>query len=245
MEPLFRNRALAACVALACLGTCTAAAQSGRVPAARKPASPAPAPALRVDPAVMMCPSPVGTGVASKREFCDVPIGRTPSDGITIKLPAYTGTAALLFDLHNRQTYSEEQVRARKAYTLATATIGVLTLDNTLIARAVVQNEFRTVTDLFDRIGGGAGPGGLKAVAPSGVESVRIVLPEATTEVCILGEKLAVQRFDIDESFSAPGRPIALISNVMVEYQPVPAKKPPAKKPVTKRPAKKRTTARS
>jgi hypothetical protein len=151
----------------------------------------------------------------------------------------------LLFDLHNRQTYSEEQVRARRAYTNATATVGVLTLDNTLIARAVVQNEFRTVADLFDRIGGGAGPGGLKAVAPTGVESVRVVLPDTATEVCILGEKLSVQRFEGDESFSAPGRPIALISNVMVEYQPAPAKKSPAKKPAPKTPAKKRTPTRS
>jgi hypothetical protein len=228
---------------LACLGTVAVAAQSKRAPATRKPATPVQV--LKTEPAVVMCPSPVGTGVTSKREFCDVPIGRTPSDGITIKLPAHTGTAALLFDLHNRQTYSEEQVRAQKAYANATATIGVLTLDNTLIARAVVQNEFRTVADLFDRIGGGAGPGGLKAVAPTGVESIRIVLPEATSEVCILGEKLAVQRFDGDESFSAPGRPIALISNVMVEYLPVPTKKPPARKPTTKTPAKKRTTARS
>lgn len=233
-------RRIAVSVMLACLGTCAVVAQSGQASASRKPAVPGPT----LEPAVVMCPSPVGMGVTSKREFCDVPIGRSPSDGITIKLPAYVGTAALLFDLHNRQTYSEEQVRARKAYTHSTATIGVLTLDNTLIVRAVVQNEFRTVTDLFDRIGGGAGPGGLKAVAPSGVESVRIVLPASTTDVCILGEKLAMQRFDGDESFTAPGRPIALISNVMVEYQPVPAKKP-ARKPAKKPSAKKRTTVRS
>jgi hypothetical protein len=37
--------------------------------------------------------------------------------------------------------------------------------------------------------------------------------------------------------FTGPGRPIALISNVMVEYQPVPppAKKAPAKKPPAKK----------
>lgn len=230
-----------ACVVLACLSVSGAAAQSGRAPAARKPAASARVP--KVEPAAMVCPSPVGTGVASKREFCDVPIGRSPSDGIAITIPAHTGAAALIFDLHNRQTYSEEQVRARKSYTQATATIGVLTMDNTLVARAVVQNEFRTVADLFDRIGGGAGPGGLKAVAPSGVESIRIVLPDGATEVCILGEKLAVRRFDIDETFSAPGRPIALISNVMVEYVAAPAKKAPAKKPVAKAPARKRTAS--
>ena len=228
---------------LACVGACQVAAQSGRTSPTQKPAPPTQT--LKVEPAVVICPSPVGTGVASGREFCDVPIGRSPSDGITVKLPAYKGTATLLFDLHNRQIYSEEQVRARKAYTRATATLGVLTMDNTLITRAVVQNEFRSVTDLYDRIGGGAGQGGLKAVAPCGVESVRVVLPEATAEVCILGEKLDVQRFEGDELFSAPGRPIALISNVMVEYVPVPTKKPPARKRATTTPAKKRTATRS
>jgi hypothetical protein len=105
-------------------------------------------------------------------------------------------------------------------------------MDNTLITRAVVQNEFRTAADLFDRIGGGAGPGGLKAVAPTGVESVRVELPVEVTEVCVLGEKLSARRPDADEMFTGPGRPIAIISNVMVEYQPVPppAKKAPAKK---------------
>jgi len=186
----------------------------------------------------MVCPSPLGTGVSSKRQFCDVPIGRAPADGIAIKLPPHKGPAALLFDLHNRQVYSEELVRAKRSYALTTATIGVLTMDNTLVSRAVVQNEFRSAADLYDRVGGGAGPGGLKAVAPSGIEVVRIELPEDVTEVCILGEKLSVRRFEGNETFTAPGRPIALISNVMVEYQPVPAKKAPAKKPV-KKPVKK------
>ena len=45
-------------------------------------------------------------------------------------------------------------------------------MDNTLISRAVVQNEFRTAADLVDRVSGGAGPGGVKAVAPTGIESI-------------------------------------------------------------------------
>ena len=52
--------------------------------------------------------------------------------------------STLTFDLHNRHTYSEEQVRANRAFARYTATIGVLTMDNTLISRAAVQNEFRT-----------------------------------------------------------------------------------------------------
>jgi hypothetical protein len=171
-----------------------------------------------------------------------VPIGRTPADGITIAIPPHKGATVLTFDLHNRMTYSEDLVRTGKSYARLTATIGVMTMDNTLISRAVVQNEFRTASDLFDRIGGGAGPGGLKAVAPTGSEPIRIELPADLKEVCVLGEKLAAKRPDADEMFTGPGRPIALISNVMVEYVPAPAAKTPVKKPPTKAPVKKAPT---
>jgi hypothetical protein len=51
-------------------------------------------------------------------------------------------------------------------------------------------------------------------------------------QVSILGEKLSVMRPDGDDSFSSPGRPIATISNVMLEYWPgPPPRKAPARKP--------------
>jgi hypothetical protein len=63
-------------------------------------------------------------------------------------------------------------------------------------------------------------------------------LPEDVGEyVSVLGENLKVKRPDGDDSFTSPGRPIATISNVMIEYRPgpkprpAPAKKAPAKKP--------------
>ena len=137
---------------------------------------------------------------------------------------------ALTFDLHNRHTYSEEQTRAHRAYAAYTATIGVLTMDNTLVSRAVVQNEFRKATDLIDRIGGGAGPGGVKAVAPTGSAAVTIAIPEAEQQVGILGEKLTVDSIDGTATYASPGRPIAVISNVMIEYRPGPPLKTPVKK---------------
>ena len=93
-------------------------------------------------------------------------------------------------------------------------------MDNTLISRAVVQNEFRKATDLVDRIGGGAGPGGVKAVAPTGTESIVITIPESEDQVSILGEKLTYERIDGAATYTSPGRPIAVISNVMIEYRP-------------------------
>ena len=150
-----------------------------------------------------------------------------PAAGMIISFPTHQGTVTLTFDLHNRHTYSEEQVKANRAYARYTATIGVLTMDNTLISRAVVQNEFRKATDLVDRIGGGAGPGGVKAVAPTGIESITITIPEGEAQVSILGEKLTNERMDGSATYTSPGRPIAVVSNVMIEYLPPPPPPPP------------------
>ncbi|HSP90221.1 MAG TPA: hypothetical protein VLN08_04910 [Vicinamibacterales bacterium] len=229
-----RRRFLVLLLLMAWLAPAHAGAQTRTT--TRKPAPP---PAKKVAPAEVDCPSPLGSGVGTRRVFCDVPIGRTSADGITITIPPHRGATVLTFDLHNRITYSEDLVRARRSYARLTATVGVMTMDNTLVTRAVVQSEFRTAADLFDRIGGGAGPGGLKAVAPTGAEPIRVELPADLTQVWVLGEKLAARRPDADEMFTGPGRPIALISNVMVEFVPAPAAKTPVKKPPAKAPAKK------
>jgi hypothetical protein len=150
--------------------------------------------------------------------------GRDPQKGILIKLPPHRGVLTLRFDLHNRHTYSEDEVRLKRAYASYTATIGVLTLDNTLLTRAVVAGEFRTLADLVDRIGGGAGPGGVKAVAPVGLETIAVQIAAGVTEVSLLGEKLAIVGVDGQPAnYSAAGRPIAVISNAVVEYTPAPA----------------------
>ena len=202
------------------------------------------APAKRTEPVaptiegpVMKCPTPLGAGVRTKLSFCDVLTGRDPAAGIVITIPPHRGDVKLTFDLHNRHTYSEEQMKdKRAAFARYTAVVGVLTADNTLVSRAVVQSEFRTPKDLADRISGGAGPAGVKAVAPTGTESIAIVVPEAEDAVSILGEKLVVERADGSGTYSAEGRPIAIISNVMIEYRP-PLPKPPPKAPA-KAPAK-------
>jgi hypothetical protein len=201
------------------------------------PAKPAPAaPVSRVQ-AEWKCASELGVGVSTSRRFCDVLTGSDPKEGILITIPPHRGPVLLSFELHNRHTYSAELVQLKQAYRKYTATVGVLTMDNTLIDRAIVQSEFRTEKDLFDRIGGGAGPGGVKAVAPSGDEFITIELPaDVGEQVSILGEKLSVMRPDGNDSFSSAGRPIASVSNVMLEYRPGP---PPKKAPAKKAPAKK------
>jgi hypothetical protein len=194
-----------------------------------KPVAPPPAPLTKVVPEVM-CPTPLGIGVATKLSFCDVMTGRDPSGGVLIPIPPHKGPVTLTFDLHNRHMYSDEQLKANRAHARYTATVGVLTMDNTLISRAVVQNEFRTAGDLVDRIGGGAGPGGVKAVAPTGTESVTINIPESEDQVSILGEKLTYERIDGSATYTSPGRPVAVISNLMIEYRPPPPKPLPKKR---------------
>lgn len=188
------------------------------------------APATRTEPAMVECPSLLGEGVQTMRSFCDVLTGRDPAEGIIIKLPAHTGPVTLTFDLHNRHTYSEELLKTGRAYRHYTATIGILTADNTLLTRAVVQNEFRTQADLVDRVSGGAGPGGVKAVAPTGSEPISVVIPAEEQMVSILGEKLAVIRPDGIDNFIAPGRPVAIISNVQLQYRPGPVRRTPARR---------------
>jgi hypothetical protein len=185
--------------------------------------------------AEIKCPTPLGVGVTSKREYCDVMSGREPGAGILIPLPPHQGPVTLTFDLHNRHTYSEEQMKANRAAARYTAVIGALTLDNTLISRAAVQSEFRKASDLVERIGGGAGPGGVKAVAPAGTEAITITVPEEEALVSLLGEKLIVERPEGTATYTSEGRPIAVISNVMIEYQPPPPPPPP-------RPARGRTS---
>jgi len=204
---------------------------------------------LTLETPVVTCPNPLGTGLNTKRSFCDVLTGRDPAAGIVIAFPAHVGDVKLTFDLHNRHTYSEEQMKdKRAAFAHYTAVVGALTADNTLVRRAVVESEFRGARDLVDRISGGAGPAGVKAVAPTGTESITMTVPEAENQVSILGEKLMVERSDGSATYSTEGRPIAIISNVMIEYRAAPpapapkvqpaAPKAPAARPPVKRPGR-------
>jgi hypothetical protein len=203
-----------------------ATAQTKRPPARRAAPVPLPPP-ITVAPEIA-CPTPLGEGVTTRRSYCDVLSGRDPASGILVPLPPHRGPVTLTFDLHNRHTYSEEQVKANRAYARYTAVIGALTMDNTLIRRAVVQSEFRKASDLVERIGGGAGPAGVKAVAPTGTERVMITIPEEESQVSLLGEKLIVDRSEGSATYASAGRPIAVISNVMIEYRPAPPPKPGA-----------------
>lgn len=214
--------------------------QSGKTPPKKTapavknaPQKKAPAPGTTRVQATLACPSELGVGVKTSRRFCDVLAGRQASEGVLVAIPPHRGPVILSFELHNRHTYSDELIKEKTAYRRYTATVGVLSMDDTLIDRAVVYNEFRAAGDLFDRIRGGAGAGNVKAVAPLGSELITMELPQTVDEhVSILGEKLTVVRPDGVDNFVSAGRPVATISNVMIEYRPgPPPRKSPPKKP--------------
>jgi hypothetical protein len=200
---------------LACTGV--ADAQQRRRPPARKP-KPVPV-QTKTEPAKVACPESLGRGVRTGASYCFVIAGREPAQGVLVSIPPHTGEATLHFDLHNRHTYSEEQMRAGRGYAKYTAVIGVLTLKGDLLDRAAVQTEFRTARDLHERITGGAGPGGVKAVAPVGSERIDIAIPAGIDQVSLLGEVLDATTAAGRET-AAPGRPVAIVSNVAIEYRP-------------------------
>ena len=195
-------------------------AQRRRAPAKK----PVPAPPPKVEAAHIKCPEPLGTGVKTGASYCFVLAGREPAQGVVVAIPPHAGPATLMFDLHNRHTYSEEDIRAGRGFAKYTAVVAVLTMTSELLDRGAVQSEFRTAGDLYERISGGAGPGGVKAVAPLGKEEIKITIPAAVNEVSILGEVLDATTTAGRET-ATPGRTVAIISNVRVEYRPAPTKR--------------------
>ena len=172
----------------------------------------------------MKCPEPLGTGVKTGASYCFVLAGREPAQGVLVTIPPHAGAATLMFDLHNRHTYSDEDIRAGRGFAKYTAVVAALTMTAELLGRGAVQSEFRAARDLHERISGGAGPGGVKAVAPLGREEITITIPAGVNEVSILGEVLDATTAAGRET-ATPGRTVAIISNVRVEYRPAPVKR--------------------
>ena len=218
MRLLRRTAALVVALAIC---AAPAAAQRRRTPAKRTPPPPAP---RQTAPAQVKCPESLGTGVRTGTSYCFVLAGSDPAQGVVVTIPPHTGTATLIFNLHNRHTYSEEEMRAGRGYARYSAVIAALTLKGELLGRGAVQTEFRSVKDLFERVSGGAGPGGLKAVAPLGNETVRIEIPQDVSEVSLLGELLDATTA-IGREVASPGRPVAVVSNIQLEYRAKPVKR--------------------
>ena len=174
---------------------------------------------LLVESVEVRCPSVLGIGVETDLVFCDVLAQQDPALGVIVVLPPRRGEATLSFNLHNRHTYSEDDVRRGRAYARYLSEVAVASAAGDVLARRYVLNEFRTADDLFDRIAGGAGPEGVKAVAPIGVERVSVTIPANLEQVVIVGQILELTGVDGNqERIWSPGRPVAVISELQLGY---------------------------
>lgn len=167
------------------------------------------------------CAASLGTGVKSRRTFCDVVTARVPAESVSMTVPARTGAATLFFDLHNRFGVPVISGFPGASYTRHEAVIRVIGADGAIVGRAAVIREFRTTADLFDQLAGGGRPGGVKGVAPGPPEAVRFAIPPGVNAVGVVGESLRVRTATgSDDLFDAPGRPVAIVSNIRLEYRP-------------------------
>ena len=172
-----------------------------------------------VESVEVRCPSVLGIGVETDLVFCDVLAQQDPALGIIVVLPPRRGEARLSFNLHNRHTYSEDDVKRGRAYARYLAEVAVASPAGDVLGRRYVLNEFRSAGDLFDRVAGGAGPDGIKAVAPTGAERVAVTIPARLEQVVIVGQTLELTGVDGGlERIWSPGRAVAIISEVQLEY---------------------------
>ena len=175
---------------------------------------------ISADPVEVHCPAVLGVGVNTDLAFCDILIQHDAGLGARVVLPSHQGEATVSFNLHNRHTYSEDEVEAGRAFSSYTAEIAVASLEGDVLGRRFIQSEFRSRDDLVDRITGGAGPNGLKAISPTGTARVFVTIPGGLNEVFIVGQSLQVVRADARENVVDAGRTVAVISDVRIEYQP-------------------------
>ena len=166
------------------------------------------------------CESELGSGVATKRRFCDVIVASVAADSVSVTIPPHTGTATLSFDLHNRFNVPTGAPDAARAFTRHVAVVAVIRQTGDVIGRAAVTRDFRTTTDLFDRVAGAGRGSAPKPVAPGAPMPSQIVIPAGIGIVGIVGTRLEEWRPAGRGAFDTPGLPIAIVSNVRVDYTP-------------------------
>lgn len=176
-------------------------------------------PARRTSTA-FVCAAELGAGVASRRRFCDVIVASVAADSVSVTIPPHTGTATLMFDLHNRFMVPAAAADPAAAFTRHVAVVGVIRQTGDLIGRAAVSRDYRTPTDLFDRIAGLARGSAPKGVAPGAPMPSQIAIPAGISVIGIVGSRLEEWRAAGRGAFDTPGRPIAIVSNVRVDYTP-------------------------
>jgi hypothetical protein len=166
------------------------------------------------------CASDLGMGAKTKRRFCDVIIASTPAESVSVALPPHNGAATLMFDLHNRFDVPAATAEPAQAFVSQTAIVAVIRLTGDVIERAGVSREYRSPRDLFDRLAGSGRGAPMRSVAPGYAQEVRIVVPATVNILGIVGTRLEQWRATARGAFDTPNKPIAMVSNLRVEYTP-------------------------
>jgi hypothetical protein len=164
------------------------------------------------------CAADLGVGLKSRRKFCDLIISSSAKDGVMMTIPAHTGPTTLMFDLHNRYTPPAPGASPAQVYAKHTAIVSILDQSGAEVSKAAVSRELRTEVDIFDRVAGGAGPGGAIAVAPGRPEAIVLRLPESVTSIAVVGVSLEITSLAEQGAFATAGRPVAIGSNFRIEY---------------------------
>lgn len=165
------------------------------------------------------CAAELGMGASTGRRFCDVIVSAKAADSIAITIPPHRGSARLLFDLHNRIAVPPGQAQPAQLFARNTAIVAVVGPKGE-IAKGVAESEFRKPQDLFDRIAGGPG-GGVKTVAPGPATPMDVTIPAGVSTIGIVGVRLEVLTRLGEQAYETPGRPIAIASQIRVDYTPL------------------------
>lgn len=205
------NRIALASLACVAATSLAAAGQRGTQSAIRQAA------ATKLSEAIV-CTSPLGAGTKSGRSFCDAIVAATGAGSIAMEIPTHTGTATLMFDLHARIQVQPDATDPGQTFARHSVLVAVVGPTGTVIDRAALVKEYRTPTDLFDRLVGTL-PGGVKAIAPGMPESIRVTIPAGISAIGIVGVRLEVMTRALRANHDQPGRPIAIVSNARIQYK--------------------------
>ena len=86
----------------------------------------------------------LGIGVKSQRRFCDVFVATKPADSVAVSIPAHTGAATLIFDLHPRFTVPAATTDPGAGVRAALGARCRRPAERRVIDSAAVTREFRT-----------------------------------------------------------------------------------------------------
>tara|TARA_Y100000588_G_scaffold349652_1_gene400187 strand:+ start:3824 stop:4423 length:600 start_codon:yes stop_codon:yes gene_type:complete len=168
----------------------------------------------------VLCPSVLGVGIENKVPYCNIEIHRDAVFGILMQVPSHRGEAILSFDLHNRHTYSEEEASEGRAYAKYMASIAIATMSGEIITRGVVLSEFRSESDLYDRVKGTGILRDVNPLAPLGAERIYVTIPEDIDQISVVGQSLEVIRAENQDVFQSTGRAVAALSDALISYLP-------------------------